>query len=223
MDFERQRRALAEALASEGLLKSEAVRRAFLKVPRELFVWPGMENEAYADMPLPLGDTGQTISAPHMVVIMLDALMSKPGDKVLEVGSGSGYNAALLAELVAPDGKGEGRVITLERIPDLARFAADNIAKAGYSSVVKVVQCDGTMGYPKGEVDVYDRIIVTAAAPRVPLALKKQLKVNGTMLVPLGSMGYQDLMRIRRITSSRFTEENLGGCVFVPLVGEDGY
>jgi protein-L-isoaspartate(D-aspartate) O-methyltransferase len=224
MDFERQRKALARSLEAQGLLRSESVKRAFLRVPRELFVWPGTEDDAYADIPLPLGDTGQTISAPHMVVIMLEEMRLSLGDTVLEVGAGSGYNAALMAEIVAgKDSQKRGRVVTVERLPELAAFARGNIARAGYSDVVEVVLGDGTLGYPPNAEDNYDHIMVTAAAPHIPVALKRQLRVGGTLLIPLGPPGYQDLIRLTKLSPQDYREENLGGCVFVPLVGEDGY
>ena len=218
-NFVEERKRLVERLKREGILKSREVIEAFLKVPRELFVWPGMEAEAYWDTPLPLGDTGQTISAPHMVAIMLEELRVKRGMKVLEIGTGSGYNAALLAELVGP----EGEVVTIERIPELVEFAKKNIEKAGYSSRVKIVQGDGTLGYPPRSTEpIYDRIIVTAAAPRAPKYLLHQLKDEGILLAPIGPPGYQELTRITK-RKGEIREERLGGCVFVPLVGEDGY
>jgi len=218
-NYEELRIRLVEQLKREGILKSKKIVDAFKKVPRELFVWPGYEDQAYLDMPLPLGDTGQTISAPHMVAIMLEELRVEEGQKVLEIGAGSGYNAALLAELVGPRGK----VITVERIPELVSFARKNIERAGYSSIVKVVYGDGTLGYPpRMEKEIYDRIIVTAAAPHPPRYLITQLKEGGIMLIPIGPHGYQELTRIYK-RSGRIVKENLGGCVFVPLIGEDGY
>jgi protein-L-isoaspartate(D-aspartate) O-methyltransferase len=223
LDFVRARRALAGNLEAEGILKTKAVRDAFLKIPRESFVWPGYEESAYLDMPLGLGDSGQTISAPHMVVIMLEALCCEPGDSVLEVGTGSGYNAALLAEMVAGRGKSGGKVVSVERMPELVEFAKANLERSGYGGRVEVILSDGTLGYPPGDAEVYDKIVVTAAAPRIPLSLKEQLKVSGTLLIPRGPFGYQDLIKLVRISRERFTEENLGGCIFVPLVGRDGY
>jgi protein-L-isoaspartate(D-aspartate) O-methyltransferase len=218
-----ERLRLAEALAAEGIMKTEAVRRAFLTVEREAFVWPGSEEEAYLDMPLGLGVTGQTISAPHMVVIMLEALDPKPGDVILEVGTGSGYNAALLAEMVAPAGGKRGRVVSLERVPELVDFARKNLARAGYADRVEVLHHDGTLGDPSRPRGFYDGITVTAAAPRIPVALKEQLKVGGVLLIPLGPLGYQNLIRLVRVSADRFVEEDLGGCIFVPLVGKDSY
>ena len=218
-NFVEERKRLVERLEREGILRSREVIEAFLKVPREFFVWPGMEAEAYWDTPLPLGNTGQTISAPHMVAIMLEELRVKRGMKVLEVGTGSGYNAALLAELVGS----EGEVVTIERIPELVEFAKKNIEKAGFSSRVKVVQGDGTLGYPPRSTEpMYDRIVVTAAAPKVPKYLSYQLKDGGILLAPIGPPGYQELTRITK-RKGEIHEERLGGCVFVPLVGEDGY
>ena len=223
MGFQGERRMLADSLAAEGLLKSEQVARAFMNVKREMFVWPGTEEQAYFDMPLTLGDTGQTISAPHMVVIMLEALKPKPGDAILEVGTGSGYNAALIAEMVAPPDGRRGKVISLERVPELFDFARRNLVRAGYSDRVEVLLRDGTLGYPTGTEGVYDGIVVTAAAPRIPGALKKQLKVGGVLLIPVGPLGYQNLIRLVRASADRFVNEDLGGCVFVPLVGKDSY
>lgn len=219
LGFTEERKMLVEKLRRRGLLKSQEVVEALLKVPRELFVWPGMESEAYLDIPLPLGNTGQTISAPHMVAIMLEELKVKRGMKVLEIGTGSGYNAALLAELVGP----EGEVVTVERLPELVEFARRNIEKAGYSSRVKIILGDGTLGYPPRSTDpTYDRIIVTAAAPKVPKYLVYQLKDEGILLIPIGPLGYQELIRITK-RMGKVYEEKLGGCVFVPLIGEDGY
>jgi protein-L-isoaspartate(D-aspartate) O-methyltransferase len=214
---------LADSLAAEGLLKSEQVARAFMNVKREMFVWPGTEEQAYFDMPLTLGDTGQTISAPHMVVIMLEALKPKPRDVILEVGTGSGYNAALLAEMVAPPDGRRGKVISLARVPELFDFARRNLARGGYSDRVEVLLRDGTLGDSTGTEGVYDGIVVTAAAPRIPGALKKQLKVGGVLLIPVGPLGYQNLIRLVRASADRFVNEDLGGCVFVPLVGKDSY
>ena len=217
LDKERER--LVWKLEKEGILKTREIINAFLKVPRELFVWPGMEDQAYWDTPLPLGDTGQTISAPHMVAIMLEELRVKPGMKVLEIGTGSGYNAALIAELVGQ----EGEVVSIERVKELVEFAKNNLKRAGYASIVKVVHGDGTLGYPPRSTEpIYDRIIVTAAAPRAPRYLILQLKENGILLAPIGPRSYQELTRITK-KGGQIYEEKLGGCIFVPLIGEDGY
>lgn len=208
-----------EKLKLEGIIRSKEIEDAFLKVPRELFVWPRHKSEAYFDTPLPLGNTGQTISAPHMVAIMLEELKISSGMKVLEIGTGSGYNAALLAELVKPDGE----VITIERLEELIEFASKKLKEAGYSEIVKIVHGDGTLGYPpRATNEIYDRIIVTAAAPKPPRYLISQLKDGGIMLIPIGTRGYQELIRIYKKGGS-YISENLGGCIFVPLVGEEGF
>jgi protein-L-isoaspartate(D-aspartate) O-methyltransferase len=210
---------LIDSLKRQGIVRSRRVEEAMLRVPRELFVWPGTEHRAYEDVPLPLGDTGQTISAPHMVAIMLEALEVEPGNHVLEIGTGSGYNAALLAELVGRD----GNVVSVERLPELVEFARSNLKRAGYLDRVEVVLGDGSLGYPpRYEGPLYDRVTITASAPRLPRYPMAQLRDGGILLVPLGPPGYQVLTRVRRRGNS-YSSEELLGCVFVPLVGEDGY
>ena len=189
----------------------EAMRR----VPREEFLPEDLRDDAYVDSPLPIGD-GQTISAPHMVVIMVEQLDLKQGQKVLEIGAGSGYHAAVCAEMVAPD----GHIYTMERIASLASFCESNIKKTGYGDLVTVLFGDGTKGLP--EHAPYDRIFVAAAAPDVPPPLVEQLAEGGKMLVPVGGKFYQDLIRVER-NGKKLLRENLGGCVFVPLIGEHGY
>ncbi len=212
-------RSLVESLKRQGIIRSRRVEEAMLKVPRELFVWPGTEDRAYEDVPLPLGDTEQTISAPHMVAIMLEELLVEEGQSVLEVGTGSGYNAALLAELVGP----RGRVLSVERIPELVEFARSNLRRAGYADRVEVVLGDGSLGYPpRHEGPLYDRVVITASAPRVPKYPLAQLKEGGILLAPIGPPDYQVLTRVRKVGGS-YVEEELMGCVFVPLIGEDGY
>jgi len=185
------------------------------RVPREEFLPENLRDEAYVDTPLPIGE-GQTISAPHMVAIMAEQLDLKQGHKVLEIGAGSGYHAAVCAEVVSPD----GHIYTIERISSLASFAESNLKKTGYANLVTVIFADGTKGLP--EHAPYDRIFVAAAAPDVPSPLAEQLADRGKMLVPVGGKFYQDLIRVER-TGKKFLRENLGGCVFVPLIGEYGY
>ena len=223
--FEELRRAMVNQLVQEGIIRSEDVARAFLKVPREEFVWPDMRNRAYVDTPLPLGDTGQTISAPHMVAIMVEELELKPGHTVLEIGAGSGYSAAVMAEVLRSKGKeGAGRIVTIERVPSLVDYAKKNIERTGYSDIVTVVEGDGTLGYPQAvEEELYDRIVVTAAAPHVPRYLKAQLKVGGILLVPKGDLFYQDLVKLLKLEQKKFDEVTVCGCMFVPLIGADGY
>jgi protein-L-isoaspartate(D-aspartate) O-methyltransferase len=191
----------------------DRVAKAMERVPRELFVPAEYVKSAYADTPLPIG-LGQTISAPGIVAFMSKSLDVQDGMKILEIGSGSGYQAAILAELA-----GSGAVYTVERIPELIELAKANVEKAGYTNV-KFIEGDGTKGYP--EEAPYDRIIVTAASPSIPQPLVDQLKDGGKLLIPVGSRMFQDL---ELITKTRFGEEtsNLMPVVFVPLIGEFGY
>lgn len=209
---ERQR--MVAGLRGRGLVFSERVAAALLKVPRHLFVPEDVRSQAYRDTPLPIGD-GQTISAPHMVAVMAGALELHEGQKVLEIGAGSGYNAAVMAELVGPS----GQVITLERHPALAERAARTLLEAGYPNV-KVVVGDGSLGYP--EEAPYDRISVTCGAPRVPEALAEQLRDGGIMLIPVGGLEYQSLLRVQK-NGDQLLVEDLGSVVFVPLIGEKGH
>jgi protein-L-isoaspartate(D-aspartate) O-methyltransferase len=214
-DFSERRSELVDGLIRRGYATKREVAEALRKVPREEFVPRSLKGEAYIDTPLPIG-SGQTISAPHMVAMMAEALDLRPGQKVLEVGGGSGYHAAVTAELVSPG----GHVFTVERLPELVEFARDNITRTGHSDSVTVILSDGSVGLPSEAP--FDRIFVACGAPAVPEPLKSQLKDGGLMLVPVGGRMYQDLVRIER-RGERYISQDLGGCVFVPLVGEHGY
>jgi len=159
-----------------------------------------------------------------MVSIMDEALELEVGHKVLEVGGGSGWHAATIAEIVAPsDAPKEewGHVYTIERIPELAALARDNIEKAGYGDRITVIHQDGTLGYP--EEAPYDRVLVAAAGPEVPKPLVEQLSDEGVLLVPVGgAQFYQTLVRLRK-KNGQTVEENLGGVAFVPLIGKHGF
>lgn len=217
MQYERNRR-MVEQLVKQGIVKTEAVKKAILAVPRELFVWEGYESLAYDDQPLLLGDTGQTISAPHMVAIMLEELEVKKGQKVLEVGSGSGYNAACLSYLVGEDGK----VISVEINEELIKFARKNIQRLGLKNI-DIIQGDGSLGYPPcSNEEIYDRIIVTAAAKSLPNFLRLQLKKGGIMLIPLGDTYMQVLTKFTKDMQGRLKTKNICDVVFVPLVGQSG-
>jgi len=216
---------LIGSLKAEGILKSKQVEDALLNVPREAFLWPGTPKSlAYLDEPVALNETGQTISAPHMIVMMLEELNLSPGLTVLEVGGGSGYNAALISYIVSSGGVGRSKlplVVTIERNADLASFARKNIERVQLSEICEVIEGDGSLGYPQSSSEeLYDRIIVTAAAPRVPVYLKKQLKVGGIMEVPLGT-GYQRLTILMKNSNKEFDERRSVDCVFVPLIGSD--
>jgi len=214
-DLELERDRLIASLMRRGYIANERVEQAMRRVPREEFLPADLRDEAYVDSPLPIGE-GQTISAPHMVAIMVEQLDLKAGHKVLEIGAGSGYHAAVCAEIVGP----EGHIYTIERISSLASFAEENLKRTGYANVVTVIFGDGTKGLP--EHAPYDRIFVAAGAPDVPSPLQEQLTDGGKMLVPVGGRFYQDLIRVER-AGKKFKKESLGGCVFVPLIGEYGY
>ncbi len=211
-----------EKLVREGVIRSERVKRAMLRVPRELFVPEEYRLYAYEDHPLPIG-YGQTISAPHMVALMCEEADLREGMKVLEVGTGSGYHAAVLAEIVAPrESPVKGHVYTIERIPELAERAKENLAKAGYSDRVTVIVGDGSKGYPPAAP--YDRIIVTAAAPDIPKPLVEQLKHGGKMVIPIGELYYmQFLYVVTKKCSGDIKVEKKTPCMFVPLIGEYGF
>ncbi len=208
-----EREKLIQHLISSGYLKSERVIKAMRKVPRHEFLPPQQERHAYEDCPLIIG-SGQTISAPHMVAIMTEALEVGKKDKILEVGSGSGYQAAILAELAS-----QGEIYTMETILQVKEFAEKNLSKLGYKNVV-IILGDGTKGYQ--EKAPYDKIMVTAAAPKIPSDLIQQLRVLGKLLVPVGGRMYQELISVEK-KENKIEKKNLGGCVFVPLVGKDGW
>ncbi|MEM2943923.1 MAG: protein-L-isoaspartate O-methyltransferase [Methanomassiliicoccales archaeon] len=215
MDYESDRKRMVQILVDKGYLTKPEVITAMMKVPRHLFVPEDIRRSAYYDTPLSIGE-GQTISAPHMVAIMLEILDIQSGMRILEVGAGSGYHAALMGELVRPN----GHIYTIERIESLAEKARKNLALAGYEDVVTVILGDGSEGLE--QYAPYDRICVTAAAPSVPEPLKRQLSDGGRLLVPVGGHWYQDLILVVR-KGDDFLQQNLGGCVFVPLIGKYGY
>lgn len=209
MEFENKKNRLIDELRRHGT--SERVLDAMRRVPRHLFVPEREQKNAYADHPLPIG-WGQTISAPHMVAIMCDLLDIQDGMKVLEIGAGSGYHAAVMAELA-----GNGHVYAVELIEDLALFARENIKKAGISNVTVLVE-DGSIGLPG--FAPYDRISVACAAPDIPETLTEQLKPGGKLVIPVGKH-IQELYLVTKINGLK--KEAKGGVVFVPLVGKKGF
>ena len=218
---------LVESLEKSGTIKTEKVKAAMLKVRREYFMWKSDELSSYHDSPQSLGNTGQTISAPHMIAIMLEEMNLSPGLRVLEVGAGSGYNAALMAEIIREplnSKEKKSQVISIERRDDLVKFASENIKRSDYSDIVSVCNGDGTLGYPvKSENEIHDRIMVTAAAPHIPKYLLKQLKRGGLLLIPVGEQHVQNLLRITKNNEYKLRTESICECMFVPLLGEDGY
>jgi len=191
---------------------SEQVLHAMMSVPRHLFVRKSDIAHAYDDYPLPIG-YGQTISAPHIVAIMCTLLDVEKGMNILEIGGGSGYHAAVLAELTGPD----GMVYSIERIPELAEFARDNLRNAGYPNAA-VMTGDGTLGLP--EYAPYDRILVACAAPAIPPPLIDQLKRGGKMVIPIGDY-MQELYLVHK--NDVISKEKSGGVIFVPLIGKYGF
>lgn len=222
MDFEKKRKELIESLIKRGILTQPKVIHAMSKVPRHLFIPEKAESSAYIDSPLSIG-LGQTISAPHMNAMMCEYLDLKEGDKVLEVGTGSGYHAALCAELVAPENsQNPGHIFTIERHKELAKQAKNNLKNAGYQNTVTVIHGDGTLGYP-GEAP-YDKILVTAASPeKVPPPLKEQLKDGGILCIPAGSKSWGQNLYIVTKKGNNFESEKITGVRFVPLIGKYGY
>jgi len=193
-------------------------------VPRALFLPERSIEYASVDAPLPIGK-GQTVSAPHMVAIMNEALELEMGHRVLEVGAGCGWHAATIGEIVAPKDaprSGLGHVYTVEVVAELAQLARENIMRHGFGDRVTAIHGDGSLGYP--EQSPYDRILVTAAAPEAPSPLVEQLKVGGILVIPIGSAYmFQSLIRIRKTIDGDLTRENLGGVAFVPLTGRFGH
>ena len=199
-------------VAARGV-RSENVLNAMRKVPRELFVPNRLAEFAYEDSPLSIA-AGQTISQPYIVAFMIEALDLRGGEKVLEIGAGSGYAAAVLAEIA-------GDVYTIEYIEELAKSAASILAELGYDNV-QVLHGDGTLGWE--EHAPYDGIVVTAGGPEVPESLQQQLKIGGRMIIPIGeSRNFQELIRVTRVSETRFKSEDLASVRFVPLVGAQGW
>lgn len=196
-------------------ITDEVLLDAFRKVERHLFIPGNPDHFAYADGPLSIGE-GQTISQPYIVAIMLDLLKIKPKDIVLEIGTGSGYQTALVAELAH-------EVYSVERISSLAKNAKKLLDKLGYSNI-KIQKNDGTVGWkPENEKDIsFDAIVVSAGSPSIPQNLLAQLKEGGRLVLPCGSRFIQDLICATK-KNGKIIKENHGGCQFVPLIGEQGW
>ncbi|RLE81389.1 MAG: protein-L-isoaspartate O-methyltransferase [Thermoprotei archaeon] len=219
--YEEERKRLVMRLIEEGYVRSQKVARAMLKVPRECFVPTKYARYAYEDSPLPTL-CGQTISAPHMCALMCEELDLKKGEIVLEIGTGSGYHAALCAEIVAPQGsKNPGHVYTLEIFWQLVCFARRNLERAGYLDRVSVFNADGSFTLPF-RIN-FDKILVTASAPRIPETLIKRLKVGGRMVIPIGGTFIQELIVVDKVAEDKYITKSRGGCVFVKLLGKHGF
>ncbi len=209
MNFEESKERLISELRLEGI-KDEKVLEAFSKIPRHLFVPDEMINESYLNIALPIG-YGQTISQPYTIAVMLEALELKEGDKVLEVGTGSGYNAALIGYIIGKKGK----LFTTEIVPELAEESKKKLLSLGLKNV-KVVVSDGSLGYDKEKP--YDSVIVTAACRDVPPQLLKQLKNGRILVAPVGQLYEQEMLKVRKV-GKKLDVKKLGFFVFVPLKG----
>lgn len=211
MDYESERKIMVEEQLVGRGIRDRRVLDAMGKVPRHLFVEEALRSRAYGDYPLPIGEK-QTISQPYMVALMTESLELKGNEKVLEIGTGSGYQSAVLAELCE-------KVYSVERIKSLAVKARDRLDSLGYLNVaIKIF--DGTYGWI--EHAPYDAIIVTAGAPDIPKSLIDQLAVGGRMVIPIGDEFSQTLVKLEKGRDG-ITTTNICGCVFVKLVGNHGW
>ncbi len=209
MDFAAMRAELIKHLSTE--IGDKRVLDAMTRVPRECFVPPEEQLLAYEDRPLPIG-FDQTISQPLIIAIMTEALELTGNDKVLEIGTGSGYQAAILAELAH-------QVVTTERLAPLAKGAQKVLDKLGYTNI-EVHLAEETLGWKRGAP--YNAIIVTAGAPKVPDALLNQLAIGGRLIIPVGSRYVQELYKVTKHKKKNVVQ-NLGGCRFVSLIGKDAW
>ncbi len=212
-DFSHRRGVMVSQYVAGRGVRDPLVLEAMNSVPRELFVPADLQNLAYEDAPLPIA-AGQTISQPYIVAYMVEALNLEAGDRVLEIGAGSGYAAAVLARIA-------GKVYTIERVQELAQMAKENLHRAGIDNV-SVKLADGTLGW--ADKAPFDAILVSAGAPDVPRELQAQLKIGGRLVVPVGaSTRAQELVRITRLDEENFRREDLADVRFVPLIGANGW
>ncbi len=209
MDFTAARAGLVRQLSAE--IKDRRVLEAMSRVPRERFLPPELQHLSYEDRPLPIGQE-QTISQPYIIALMTQALELTGREKVLEIGTGSGYQTAILAELAS-------RVITVERLPALSQQAQQTLDSLGYTNI-DLHLAGESLGWE--EEAPYQAIIVTAAAPRVPEALVSQLEIGGRMVIPVGTRYLQELYQVIRQRQG-IVQRNLGGCRFVSLIGRDAW
>lgn len=212
-DLSRARDRMVDIQIARRGVRDPHVLDAMRQVPREAFVEPGFEELAYEDGPLPIGE-GQTISQPYIVALMIEAAEVRPGERVLEVGAGSGYAAAVMSRVVE-------RVYAIERHPSLGEAAQERFRQLGYDNIDLRVG-DGTLGWP--DAAPFDAILVAAGGPEVPHALKEQLAIGGRLVIPVGGEeGHQTLLKVTRTSQTDYEEEDLGGVMFVPLIGEQGW
>jgi protein-L-isoaspartate(D-aspartate) O-methyltransferase len=212
-DLARARADMVEHQIARRGVRDKRVLKAMARIPREAFVLPGWEDEAYEDQPLPIAER-QTISQPYIVAYMIEAAGLRPGDRALEIGTGSGYAAAVMAAIAA-------RVYTIDRHPGLAETARRRLQELGFDNI-EVRVGDGTLGWP--EAQPFDAIIVTAGGPKVPGDLREQLAIGGRLVIPVGeSLHRQRLVRVVREGPAEYREEDLADVAFVPLIGEAGW
>ena len=211
MSFEAQRRQMVQEQLQARGIADKRVLDAFLKVPRHLFVPTELQREAYADHPIPIG-SGQTISQPYMVALMAQLLRLQGHERLLEIGTGSGYQLAILAELAL-------EVYSVERLPGLAEQARCRLEQLGYLNV-HLTTGNGSLGWPARAS--YDGIVVSAGAPTIPKSLVDQLAENGRLVIPIGSHQAQMLTLVEKHAGGLAVKE-ITGCVFVPLLGQSGW
>lgn len=212
-DLIREREDMVERQLKRRGIRDAHILDAFRAVPREAFVCPEHQHMAYGDHPLPI-EAGQTISQPYIVALMVQAAAIKEGDKVLEVGAGSGYAAAVMSRIA-------GRVIAIERQHELVEIAGERMRRLGFSNV-EIVEGDGTQGYPKHAP--YDAILAAASGSHVPKSLIAQLSPGGRIVMPVGDPGsVQQLVKVTKQEDGTLRQDNLGDVRFVPLIGEQGW
>lgn len=212
MDFDNLRKKMVwEQLVGRGDITDKRVLNAFLKVPRHKFVPAAEQKIAYGDFPLPIG-SGQTISQPYMVALMTQCLELKPNEKVLEIGTGSGYQAAILSEL-------SKEVYSVERIAELSEAAQKVLSELGYANIHFKID-DGTLGWKENAA--FDAIIVTAGAPKAPEPLLEQLADGGRLVIPIGG-SFSQILTVFEKQAGKIKSAEVCGCMFVPLVGKEGW
>jgi protein-L-isoaspartate(D-aspartate) O-methyltransferase len=211
-DFAALRNQMVEKHILSRGIKDSATIKSLLAVPREEFVPLALRRHAYDDSPLPIGE-GQTISQPYIVALMTSSIQLSPYDTILEIGTGSGYQAAILSRIVK-------KVYTIERIPELGEHASNLFKELGFSNI-EVKIGDGTLGWK--EKGPFDAIIVTAGAPQVPQYLKDQVKVGGRIVIPVGDTLSQRLLLLHKVSEQEWREQVLESVRFVPLIGDQGW
>lgn len=212
-DFADQRRNMVERQIAGRGIKNPLVLDAMRSVPREAFIAEYLAGRAYDDSPLPI-EADQTISQPYIVALMLEAAAIEPGNRVLEIGAGSGYAAAVAGQIAR-------EMVAIERHELLAKLASARMKRLGYANVT-IVHGDGTLGWP--EQAPFDAILAAASGPRVPEALKQQLTIGGRLVMPIGGRNsIQRLVRVTRATERKYDQDDLGAVRFVPLIGRNGF